>query len=76
MHSNMLGAPMCVSGASTSSSDISNFVREGCNVINGTTVGAVIGGILCPAPGGPELGAAIGGWIGSKLSDDPTPATK
>lgn len=53
-----------------------SFIREGCNVINGSVVGAVIGAALCPVPGGPELGASIGGWIGSKLSEGSKPAAK
>lgn len=51
-----------------SSSNIHEYVREGVNVFNGTVVGSAIGAAICPV-GGPELGAAIGGWIGSKLSD-------
>lgn len=58
------------------SSGVHDFVREGCNVINGSVVGAVIGAALCPVPGGPELGATIGGWLGSKLTEGSKPASK
>jgi hypothetical protein len=59
---------------SPSSSNVHEYIREGVNVFNGTVVGSVIGAAICPV-GGPELGAAIGGWIGSKLSD-PSPSEK
>ncbi len=55
---------------------VHGFIREGCNVINGSVVGAVIGAALCPVPGGPELGASIGGWIGSKLTEGSKPPAK
>lgn len=48
---------------------VHDFVSEGCNVLNGTVVGAAVGAILCPLPGGAEIGAAVGGWIGSKISE-------
>ena len=58
------------------SGEAHDFVREGCNVINGTVVGAAIGAALCPVPGGPEIGAAIGGWIGSKLTEGSTASSE
>lgn len=57
------------------SGEVHNFVREGCNVINGTVVGAAIGVAICPVPGAAEIGAAIGGWIGSKISQEPIQAS-
>ena len=51
------------------SSGVDAFFSEGCNVLNGTVVGAAVGAILCPLPGGAEIGAAVGGWIGSKISE-------
>lgn len=54
---------------SPSSGNVHDFVSEGCNVLNGTVVGAAVGAILCPLPGGAEIGAAVGGWIGSKISE-------
>ncbi|MEZ6064107.1 MAG: hypothetical protein R3B90_00010 [Planctomycetaceae bacterium] len=73
----VIAAPMVANGPANLSggSQASAIIQEGCNVLNGTVVGAVLGGVICPV-GGAEVGAALGGWIGSKLTEDSTPASK
>lgn len=77
MSVNVLQAVTMPSGPAPLSAggQVSTVIQEGCNVLNGTIAGAVLGVAICPI-GGAEIGAAIGGWIGSKLSEDTPPAGK
>lgn len=77
MNRSVIAAPMISSGPANLSggSQASAIIQEGCNVLNGTVVGAVLGAAICPI-GGAEVGAALGGWIGSKLTEDSKPASK
>lgn len=71
MNRNVIAAPMISPGLANLNGgcQASAVIREGCHVLNGTVAGAAIGAAICPL-GGAELGAAIGGWIGSKVAEN------